>query len=1336
MSLPSDSVNLDLAHSYTEWDCYGLPNLTNDHQLDPHDPSPFAWTVPWRTPQDCREGGLALLDSMTEILANVKKARASSMQEVYTMRPSSTTIHSRGTSDVENGSMSMRLSMRRSNRAQSKSSVHDTRSDVSAVTLKDYMMAGPSQRHISPMWLEEHSALSISEETSGGGRGDEQASRSAERSSFSHWRDDVDDVAHRAGASEMLTPSHASVHEFASNFPTPQMPPLTHPHRSSASLDLHTDTGAQEPPENTSEGGDDRPSVPAIPRFDEFLAEKEKLLLQLAATQPPHPRSLTGMGRSRGSPVVGGDEEEAEASHCNSLPFAGSTARPIRPSIGATERTGRPSTHAPNALSDEFKKQEKCEPALEEELRDGKCGGREEEEEEDDDPISADEFGEGGHLASVPGDTLHSRYMLLQPLGVGRSSRVWLAVDLEQCSVARRQLIRELGEREVRRLFRPSQRPMFVAIKVFRCGSSYSSCAMYEWKLSTMVRDTMKLDPLLWSRSLSRSSPLLTPSQTSRCMRAAAAAVAGEAAVEEEASEASDSAPLDMTASHLHQHRTSLSMDSTPSLFSGRAQLEGRDLMSTATQSSRLLLCRDTFTVDGAFGTHHCLVMDVLGTGVDVAINEGQLRGFSSDIARSILRSSLQGLAVLSSCHLIHTDLKPENLLFTDLAPEMKAEMLVYQQQQLHTTSRSLWSSSTHCREHLLDYNHRKEMERRGHPSVDAAPEQVRRNSSPTLSSVAVSDGDSVAKSRRDEKTVWRMPSLAAGTPVAVHGDEASSPSPFRNVAPSSRRIAYEVCVADFGLSYITPPALRLGLQALVSSMGETGVTEMGSDDLVAQDPLVQMRWLLRKQQQWSTEKAVDEWSLAETAAVDIVNEAEVTALEAFEQNRFVSITSTTAMGGGTSNGIHCQAAGGPLAMDGPAVNHSTLCSYSSGSQFHDTHSRMEGPPAPCPALQTASYHSQVSYLIAPPKLTQEAAGSSPSDAVISYITSDADERERPRNYVSLNGAPPPLTSPSEEMEDGGGCFYESGPNPYPSPCHSPAPSKTLLTLRQLELDVLRHQRYSRGITIQSREYRSPEVLLGNYFLPSCDVWSVGCIAYELIVGHFLFDSVANRAAFAESLLLQESAVMEEADKTIDAAEWTGDSIYVEEPERDVDVFHLKLMMQLLGPPPLSYLRQHPVGLYVDDFYDAEGRFRYWEEGEAERIGVAAIEAYHKWTLQHEPQRDGGAQLHGECEDHPSGAAPSPGLSPLSPLVSRSPGDTSNYPIVTPRWREVQERLREALQSDEEARYFEGFLQRCLQWDPARRATPAELCEDDWIVKYHEVVADAVTDSDAEDEAM
>ena len=41
---------------------------------------------------------------------------------------------------------------------------------------------------------------------------------------------------------------------------------------------------------------------------------------------------------------------------------------------------------------------------------------------------------------------------------------------------------------------------------------------------------------------------------------------------------------------------------------------------------------------------------------------------------------------------------------------------------------------------------------------------------------------------------------------------------------------------------------------------------------------------------------------------------------------------------------------------------------------------------------------------------------------------------------------------------------------------------------------------------VQTRQYRSPEVMIGAGYDTSADLWSLACMVFELITGDFLFD--------------------------------------------------------------------------------------------------------------------------------------------------------------------------------------------------------------------------------------
>lgn len=67
----------------------------------------------------------------------------------------------------------------------------------------------------------------------------------------------------------------------------------------------------------------------------------------------------------------------------------------------------------------------------------------------------------------------------------------------------------------------------------------------------------------------------------------------------------------------------------------------------------------------GLFGRHFVMVFEVLGKNLFHFIRKYNFRGIPMPLVREVTRQVLLGLDYMHRiCHLIHTDLKPENLTF------------------------------------------------------------------------------------------------------------------------------------------------------------------------------------------------------------------------------------------------------------------------------------------------------------------------------------------------------------------------------------------------------------------------------------------------------------------------------------------------------------------------------------------------------------------------------------------------------------------------------------------------------------------------------------------------
>jgi serine/threonine protein kinase len=82
---------------------------------------------------------------------------------------------------------------------------------------------------------------------------------------------------------------------------------------------------------------------------------------------------------------------------------------------------------------------------------------------------------------------------------------------------------------------------------------------------------------------------------------------------------------------------------------------------------------------------------------------------------------------------------------------------------------------------------------------------------------------------------------------------------------------------------------------------------------------------------------------------------------------------------------------------------------------------------------------------------------------------------------------------------------------------------------------------------IQTRQYRSPEVLLGLPYDTSADIWSLACMTFEFAAGGHLFDP--------------------ELDDDDDTSECSESKVFV-------DAVHLSMIQQVIGPIPMDWARQ------------------------------------------------------------------------------------------------------------------------------------------------------------------
>lgn len=487
----------------------------------------------------------------------------------------------------------------------------------------------------------------------------------------------------------------------------------------------------------------------------------------------------------------------------------------------------------------------------------------------------------------------------------------------------------------------------------------------------------------------------------------------------------------------------------------------------------------DDFRHNGANGSHVCMVFEVLGENLLGLIKRYQHRGVPAHIVKQITKQVLLGLDYLhTECGIIHTDLKPENVLICieDVEAVVAAELAT-------------------C------------------PA--AVPTKI--------VGVPPSQGRGGTQTPRRDG-------------IFITGSQPL-PSPSSSYGSSPMLDKY-----GFGMSKISAPGGSLGKSLLSQSMMTSSIASSspkeGSSSVTAAAPSA-----MTALESGSSAPATNA-AAGTSAAAETLGSHSADSIKKGLGNVNLKEHSADSSFGEKTKAIPAKKIGPSLLSQqlghhngdaSPVLNGNTP--LSSTTQNNVTYS--SSSPSATPLLTAAASTSFTTPMIKPLEL------SSVKETTPSLLTHNSNNNNNTLSSSSTNpSAPSPAAatvttataSPHMPITHHDVSGSESPP-PYPHCQHTsvmvndpttlppPAPydpdTLQMIEVKIADLGNACYVDHHFTNDIQTRQYRCPEVILGNKWNDRADCWSMACLVFELLSGDYLFDP---REFFVLSIFRQRGA--------------------------------------------------------------------------------------------------------------------------------------------------------------------------------------------------------------------